>query len=64
MNSQSLVFSTQENCRDDVADNEDEKTSIVGPRVVVGIEDGEGDKTGRATEGEEDTEDTENFLGC
>lgn len=46
VNAQSLVLSTQENCRDDVATNKDDETNIVSSRVMVSIEDGEGDKAG------------------
>lgn len=56
VDAETLIFSAEEDCRNDVAADEDEEADVVDGWVVVGIEYGEANQTCSTGDGEEQAE--------
>ena len=62
VDTQALIFPTNEDCADDVANNENSQANVVHPVVVVVVEDGEEDQTDCAYNRSNDAEQRVNLL--
>lgn len=62
MDSQALVLGADEDGANDISGNEEQEEAVVQMGVAQGVEDGQQDQTGRAGDGEQDRECTQDLL--